>query len=177
MIHVVGDVHQPLHSCALFNEKYPFGDMGGNLFKVTDGNPSVKNLHSVWDSVFSKVKDGLKLPLNSDGESILDKYTSDIMSDYSRESLAGELGDDFHFHDWLTESWKLCKEFVYVGITENSKVSEEYIEKGFEIARHRMALAGYRVADIIIHSYEQYLKAIRSGPGPHEARETLGFLQ
>lgn len=177
MIHVIGDVHQPLHSCALFSEKYPTGDMGGNLFKVTDDNPSVKNLHSVWDSVFSKIQDGLKLPLNTQSEEVLDKYTEDIMKVYTRESLISELGDDFHFHDWLSESWKLCKEFVYVGISENNKIPQEYVEKGFEIAKHRMALAGYRVADILVKSYEMYLKAIRSGPGSINSGENLAFLQ
>ena len=154
--------------------------MGGNLFKVSDDNPSVKNLHSVWDSIFSKVKDSLKLPLDKEGESTLDNYTDNIMSVFTRESLAVEIKDDFYFHDWLLESWKLCKEFIYVGISENTKISEEYVSKGFEIAQHRMALAGYRVADIIIQSYDAYLKAIRSGPGPkfqEVVRESLGFLQ
>ena len=30
VVHLVGDIHQPLHSVALFNETYPNGDIGGN---------------------------------------------------------------------------------------------------------------------------------------------------
>jgi len=171
MIHVVGDVHQPLHSCALFNEKYPKGDMGGNLFLVHDNNPQIKNLHSVWDSVFSKIVDGLELPLNSTGLDILDKYTDDFMDEYSREKLAPELDDDFYFHDWLKESWQICKDFVYVAITENSKVSDDYETKGFDIAKHRMALAGYRVSDILAQAYQKYETALQPKV------ETLKFLQ
>lgn len=176
MIHIIGDVHQPLHSCALFNEKYPNGDMGGNLFLVTDGNPSIKNLHSVWDSVFSKVADGVKLPLNATGADLIDVYANDTMTEYSREKLAPELDDDFYFHDWLKESWQICKDFVYQNITENTQISEDYITKGYDIAKHRMALAGYRISDIVKTSYDNYIAALRS-QGAKKPSEGMGFLQ
>jgi hypothetical protein len=31
VVHLVGDIHQPLHSVALYNLTYPKGDIGGNL--------------------------------------------------------------------------------------------------------------------------------------------------
>ena len=30
LVHLAGDIHQPLHSVALFNTTYPNGDLGGN---------------------------------------------------------------------------------------------------------------------------------------------------
>ena len=30
LVHIVGDIHQPLHSVAMFNESYKTGDRGGN---------------------------------------------------------------------------------------------------------------------------------------------------
>ena len=45
IFHLVGDLHQPLHSTALFSEKgFPAGDRGGNGVKVGSSN-----LHSLWD--------------------------------------------------------------------------------------------------------------------------------
>ena len=44
LIHIVGDIHQPLHSSAK-------GDRGGNDIKVLWFNQS-SNLHSVWDTYF-----------------------------------------------------------------------------------------------------------------------------
>ncbi|MGL5742868.1 MAG: S1/P1 nuclease [Legionella sp.] len=32
LIHVVGDVHQPLHAITRVSTQLPKGDMGGNLF-------------------------------------------------------------------------------------------------------------------------------------------------
>jgi hypothetical protein len=50
LIHMVGDIHQPLHSVALFNHTFPKGDAGGNLLKIKLLNGSVENFHSFWDS-------------------------------------------------------------------------------------------------------------------------------
>ena len=33
-MHVAGDIHQPLHSVALYNHTYPKGDAGGNFLKI-----------------------------------------------------------------------------------------------------------------------------------------------
>ncbi len=40
LLHIVGDIHQPLHAIALFNSTYKTGDRGGNSLNVvkTDGD-------------------------------------------------------------------------------------------------------------------------------------------
>lgn len=51
LIHLAGDIHQPLHSVALFNGSYPKGDQGGNLLKIKmPGNATAGNFHSYWDA-------------------------------------------------------------------------------------------------------------------------------
>ena len=37
LLHVVGDIHQPLHNTNLFNKTYEYGDLGGTVgfMKVT----------------------------------------------------------------------------------------------------------------------------------------------
>ena len=47
---MVGDIHQPLHSVALFNKTYPKGDAGGNFLKIKMLNGTLANFHSFWDS-------------------------------------------------------------------------------------------------------------------------------
>jgi hypothetical protein len=50
LIHVVGDIHQPLHSVQLFdNVHFKNGDLGGNLFKINYTH-NVNNLHKFFDS-------------------------------------------------------------------------------------------------------------------------------
>jgi hypothetical protein len=52
IIHLIGDIHQPLHSTTFFNATYqpPTGDMGGNLINVTLMDGTKVNLHSYFDS-------------------------------------------------------------------------------------------------------------------------------
>ena len=50
LMHYVGDIHQPLHSVALFNHTYPKGDAGGNLLKIKLLNGSFSNFHAFWDA-------------------------------------------------------------------------------------------------------------------------------
>ena len=46
LFHVLGDIHQPLHSTNLFSQKlFPTGDRGGNSIRTQRR----ENLHSLWD--------------------------------------------------------------------------------------------------------------------------------
>lgn len=47
-IHIVGDMHQPLHSAALYSDRFPEGDLGGNLFPIT--YKDYPQLHRLWDA-------------------------------------------------------------------------------------------------------------------------------
>jgi S1/P1 Nuclease len=54
LFHLVGDIHQPLHTAQLFAVDYPQGDRGGNeiCVRVTQvGQPMV--LHRFWDGVIT----------------------------------------------------------------------------------------------------------------------------
>lgn len=47
--HLVGDIHQPLHTATKISKRLPKGDMGGNLLKLAP-NPIGNNLHQYWDN-------------------------------------------------------------------------------------------------------------------------------
>ena len=49
LLHVVGDIHQPLHATTRVSQQYPEGDKGGNLVELSK-NPVAKNLHAYWDN-------------------------------------------------------------------------------------------------------------------------------
>ena len=54
VLHLVGDIHQPLHCAELYSEQFPQGDRGGNLdlIRVGDGKPVV--LHLLWDGLLGE---------------------------------------------------------------------------------------------------------------------------
>ncbi len=45
LIHVIEDIHQPMHTISWYSRSYPYGDKGGNAWRMRYGN-----LHSFWDS-------------------------------------------------------------------------------------------------------------------------------
>src|SRR5215510_3667413 len=54
LFHLVGDIHQPLHTVQLFTVEYPQGDRGGNeiCVRVTQSGQSM-DLHKFWDGVIT----------------------------------------------------------------------------------------------------------------------------
>lgn len=50
LIHMVGDIHQPLHSVALYNHTFPKGDAGGNFLQLILLNKTSVNFHAFWDA-------------------------------------------------------------------------------------------------------------------------------
>lgn len=103
LIHITGDVHQPLHSSALFSPHFPDGDQGGNLFKIK--YKSFNELHALWDSACEKYGDttNQKLPLTDQGIQYLENEANTLMSTYSRDYFEKEL-KLFYFDDWIQES-------------------------------------------------------------------------
>jgi hypothetical protein len=49
LIHIVGDIHQPLHAVTRVSAQLPNGDLGGNLFLLAK-NSVGSNLHQYWDN-------------------------------------------------------------------------------------------------------------------------------
>ena len=54
LLHLVGDVHQPLHSAEMFSERFPEGDRGGNLVLIRINGGRVQKLHPLWDGLLGK---------------------------------------------------------------------------------------------------------------------------
>src|SRR5207244_1603954 len=54
VLHLVGDIHQPLHACTRYSAQFPAGDQGGNELMVLRDPPyanSQMSLHHLWDSL------------------------------------------------------------------------------------------------------------------------------
>merc|ERR1719401_2960920 len=49
-LHIIGDMHQPLHAGDMYSDVFKDGDQGGNLVTVT-GDKRFSSLHFVWDGV------------------------------------------------------------------------------------------------------------------------------
>ena len=143
VLHLMGDIHQPLHTGSLFTPLlFAEGDRGGNGIRT--GNRS--NLHADWDQASSSggFNENLPLVLNS-------------IAGYEDSSIAGISSDSTV---WMAESREILNLVVYSDsmrsairdAEENNnelatqQLSPEYLVGMQAIARQRLGLAGLRLA-------------------------------
>jgi len=161
LIHVIGDVHQPLHSASLVdNDQFRHGDKGGNSFKIKyPAKISINNLHKFFDSG----ADALAIyerPLNKNDASDMKDFATKLIDEQSKKSPASAAL--VPHEDWMIESFKVARDFVYREIKPNDVVSDDYRKKSVDILRQRIYLGGVRLASVIEGMYEAYTQQAKS---------------
>ncbi len=152
LIHLVGDAHQPLHCVSRYSAARPEGDRGGNDFVLPD--PELHNLHRLWDAT------GGALPadvLGTDWAAAVAPLAHKVRAAHPRDKLP-EVGG-LEVAGWLDESYALAVTVAYAGIEEGAAPTLEYLERVQAVALERLALAGYRLADL--------LERLLQPPAPH----------
>lgn len=143
LIHLIGDMHQPLHCCSLVNDTYPKGDKGGNDFYVTPGLRGIK-LHSLWDGLLG----------TRDKPATLLHYAIRLESEHPKDALP-ELAEHKTPKDWSLESRAIAIDKAYLHGDLKGGTSAEtapplpdgYTKTAKAVAEKQAALAGYRLAD------------------------------
>jgi len=162
VLHLCGDIHQPLHACSLFSPQFPDGDQGGNAFYVLREPPypdSRMKLHLLWD----------ELPGQYKSEEICADLAAALRADprYGRSALKDALAIT-DFAAWANESHELAIHYAYrdgtlvgAAASESSGADQEppglprgYLKQAEEIAMRRVALAGYRTADLLTSIFD-----------------------
>jgi len=143
ILHLAGDVHQPLHASGRVTEQEPKGDAGGNTFLLSPPDAKQKeNLHWFWDSIVVRT-----VPRKNDasdaeyllpiGDAMMKKYP------LSKMQSRLEIGK---FDDWQKESFQIASDKLYPKtLIRNQMPSEAYNKMAFGIAEEQIALAGYRL--------------------------------
>lgn len=166
ILHIGGDIHQPLHDSGRVTKYDPKGDQGGNRFmlspKEAKGDDRV-SLHWFWDSIITRTLPRQNDACDSDylptiGEQIMKKYPPAKMQNRL------ELGK---FIEWQKEGFQIASTKLYPASLKFGEMpSENYKKQAFEIAQEQIALAGYRLGEMLNQIFgteeltrEQYEKA------------------
>jgi hypothetical protein len=144
LIHLIGDLHQPLHCGELVNDVYPKGDKGGNEFYVMPANKGIK-LHAFWDEL---------LGTGNQAKSRVN-YAVELAHRYPRKKLQELKGAAAQ--EWSLESRMLAMKQAYLnGELKGSTTPDSaphlpsgYAKAAKTVAERRAALAAYRLADEI----------------------------
>ena len=114
LVHLIGDIVQPLHSMNRFNEEYPKGDSGGNRFKLKY-RYGVKSLHSLWDKVLYQERKNIRRPISEKNWDKLSNKVDQIMANYTAAVQDPTVYQNTDFDQWVQEGYEKAKP-LYEGI-------------------------------------------------------------
>jgi len=134
LVHLVADVHQPLHAIDLAR--------GGNRIDVVafgstncaprGATPFACNLHGVWDSTLV-----LHRRLNDD------RYVAELEREIARNGWSAGNGTPA---DWANESHAIAKRVL---LSAGGAVDESYFRAHLPVIDERLARAGLRLAAVV----------------------------
>ena len=142
VLHLAGDIHQPLHTGSLFSARlFESGDAGGNGIDTSGGN-----LHAVWDRALRE-------------QGILDSVSAigEWLQSIDRDAIESKPLD---WTAWMDESRRLMTSVVYPEAVEREilaaeragrdmrefELSEDYLTEMRRLSEQRLGLAGIRIA-------------------------------
>ena len=133
-LHLLGDVHQPLHCSARVSATQLEGDDGGNGVKLT----SPANLHSFWDGVLGSG----------------DAPATALAAIASLPPAPASAVNDLDIAHWIEESFQAAQVMVYkqppIGAGAGPfTLTPTYKTAAQKLAAKRIALAGARLAKLL----------------------------
>ncbi len=154
LFHLLGDIHQPLHTVTRYSNNFPTGDRGGNLAMVRVHGGSVVQLHPMWDGL---------LGTSTTRSSILGTVAEvDSLAADNSEVIAADLTAHTTADEWAKESFALAVKVAYedgnlhpANVDDHPESSEipdtkaNYAENAGKTARLCAAKGGKRLAQLL----------------------------
>lgn len=144
MLHLVGDLHQPLHAIARYTAQISGsgGDRGGNLELVTPATGETLPLHFYWDRMFGGYSSVFGAIFDADDQGGLGNVTPDAAKAQILDPEA-----------WAQESFELAKQSAYAAPIRTDKaavqLTRDYETNARNVARSQAALAAARLANLL----------------------------
>jgi hypothetical protein len=135
LLHLVGDIHQPLHAATKISRRFPRGDLGGNLYLLSK-SPFGKNLHQYWD--------------NGAG-TLIAKQSKDIQTKahvLEKKWPCSVANQDKKPEQWLFDAHYIAVHQAY-SIKGHRNPSKNYQKRTKEIVEQQISFAGCRLATLL----------------------------
>ena len=159
VLHLAGDIHQPLHNIGVISKYSPNGDQGGNLFWVKNNGVPTR-LHGYWDDL-----PGRQESYAGSYEAATANCALLSRPEYSREKLADDLKKKTPL-EWSKDAFALAVKVGYRSgdlkgrivafgkdtEQEKAKAPElpaDYYDQALATANRQLALSGDRLADLL----------------------------
>ena len=149
VMHIVGDMHQPLHAALWMSGQFPITDRGGNSAWVrTAKDARPERLHWFWDSAAGQAGLGRGSPMALETQLEAEHPDSELRPSDPRRAFEG----------WVVESRRLARDEVYdwgalrIGTEPATApvLSPAYIARARISTGERLALAGFRIGALLV---------------------------
>jgi hypothetical protein len=148
ILHLVGDIHQPLHAADQYSAESSTGDHGGNLkFIIDPQTQEPLTVHGYWDQAANRSSDAAPARATE----LMKKYPREI---FRQLGQPGMQSDDFNA--WAAESYALARSEAYrddltAGADEAhaTPLTAAYRANAAVVAERQLVLAGYRLTDLL----------------------------
>lgn len=143
LLHLAGDIHQPLHCASRVTAQDAQGDRGGNRFPLDlRPNGDRNTLHGYWDGLLDQV---FPRGAQEGRTAYLRRVANAVKAAHPRSTMVAtlELGK---FEDWARESLEAAKNAYPPSLKHNQAPSASYRTANGPVAVKRAALGGYRLA-------------------------------
>ena len=150
ILHLVGDIHQPLHTSARVTSRprEREGDQGGNLFKLGPSNDSL-SLHSYWDGIVDR-SEPRRQEERDNNLAYLNRMVGVITQEHPRSAAMISRLRPGDFQAWSLEGIEKTKRLVYPQSLQRAQMpNDHYRQMAFRTSKEAIALAGYRLADLL----------------------------
>ncbi|RUW55467.1 hypothetical protein EOA32_01580 [Mesorhizobium sp. M1A.F.Ca.ET.072.01.1.1] len=147
LLHLIGDIHQPLHATERISAINPDGDRGGNEVNVMPATGETVDLHGYWDRMFGGYVSVPGAIYDANDKAGLAKVQVD-------GTKAKVLDPDM----WTQESFVLGRKFAYAEpvLSEGTVavLTRRYETDARNIARSQAALAAARLANVLNEAFK-----------------------
>lgn len=153
LFHLLGDLHQPMHSATLYGDTFPDGDRGGNrsLFRI-EGRKI--QMHAFWDDLL-----GAEVSLSSIESAVLEV---EALAKEHATAIEMDLKNHQTPEDWAKEGHELAQRWAYRNgelkpanadrkptNDELPNLTVDYAKDAGKVARQGVAKAGKRLAAVL----------------------------
>ena len=139
ILHVVGDIHQPLHAATRVSAHFPQGDRGGNLVPLK-GTRIAKNLHAYWDR-----GGGSLITKRRYSSAQITKRAASIERRWPCQTVAIDVAPEL----WAKESYALAVNTAYKELAGDNTPDKKYQRLTKHTAERQIALAGCRLGALL----------------------------
>ena len=163
LLHLTGDLHQPLHAAAEWSSTFPNGDAGGNLFHVKYQSNSKQVLHAFCDAVGMLYPTDPPRPFSSNPttEQMIVNTATSLINTYDFPSSATTFTNVNTFNSWANNSFATAISSVYLngGLKQGQTLSSSYITNIRAALQSQLSLGGRRLASVLTYLYSQVQKS------------------